>query len=302
MHGSDPQYPPGYSDGNQDGNRIHGTEYQSTGGPFDASVHGDAACVMCSRGGFASPYVQWGRSTCSNGHQTEYSGVVMGSLSTAYRTEHLCVSPERAVHAASSSGNDNGARLYTTEIKGGLPSLYPPLREVACATCLPPLGSGAVYTRWGSRECPQSSTRLYEGFMAGGGGGYNFVCLHPDPQHPAGHSDQFELGDALYGVQYASTGAVYTDEGEGYAACAVCQPMDGAVDVYTQWGRTSCSNEHRTEYNGWVMSQWRSHENVEENVCVDSERARRLDRASDGLSADPAMALLYVSDQGIGAL
>ena len=138
--------------------------------------------------------------------------------------------------------------------------------------------------------------------MAGGGGGFNFVCLHPEPQHPVGYSDAFEPGDALYGVQYASTGAVFTDAGGGYAACAVCQPADGAVDVYTQWGRTSCSNEHRTEYSGWVMSQWHNRENrVEENVCVDSARARRMDGTSDGLSADAAMARLYVTEMEGGA-
>ena len=137
--------------------------------------------------------------------------------------------------------------------------------------------------------------------MAGGGGGYNFVCLHEHPQHPTGCSDSFEPGDGLYGVQYASTGAVFSDEG-GYAACAVCQPADGAVDVYTQWGRTSCSNEHHTEYNGWVMSQHYNRDNrVEENVCVDSSLGRRVDRTSDALSSDPLMPRLYVSEMEAGA-
>ena len=53
MHASNPQYPDGYSDSNQHGNMLYGTEYKATGGPFDKNVNGDAACVMCSRGGFA---------------------------------------------------------------------------------------------------------------------------------------------------------------------------------------------------------------------------------------------------------
>ena len=91
------------------------------------------------------------------------------------------------MHKNSHSDSQSSAHLYMTETRYGLPPQYPPNREVACATCSPPLGSGAVYTRWGARDCPSNSTLLYEGVMAGGGGGYNFVCLHSDPQQPAAY-------------------------------------------------------------------------------------------------------------------
>ena len=256
---------------------------------------------MCSRGGYAKPYVQWGRTQCSNGHLTEYSGVVMGSFYTRYRSEHLCVDPEREIHSRSDDHAHYAAWLFTTEIGLGLPAdKYPQYREVACATCLPPLSSGAVYTRWGARTCPSSAALLYEGYMAGGGGGYNFVCLHSDAQHPAGYSDKFELGDTLNGVQYASTGIIFTDS-DGYAACGVCQPTDGAVDVYTQWGRTSCSNGHRTEYSGLVMSQYYSHSyKTEENVCVDNARDRRHDNTS-ALGPIQFLPRLYASEMRGGS-
>ena len=103
LHVTNPEYPLGYDDRDQVGSSLYGAEYYPTGGPFDRNIFGDAACVMCSHGGYAKPYVQWGRTQCSNGHLTEYSGVVMGSLdsSSAYRSEHLCVDAVRGVHSRS---------------------------------------------------------------------------------------------------------------------------------------------------------------------------------------------------------
>ena len=90
----------------------------------------------------------------------------------------------------------------------------------------------------------------------------------------------------------ADTGALDGNEG-GYAACAVCQPTDGAIEVYTQWGRTNCSSGHRTEYSGLVMAQRYSghgtYQRTTENVCVDLERARQADMPTghlpDGLGS-----------------
>ena len=203
MHSS-PQYPVGYNDGDQNGNLLYGTEYKSTSGPLDANVDGDAACALCARSRAAPTYIQWGRSTCSHGHTLEYTGIVMGDFHLGNPGEHLCMATERAVHSASVSSSGNGGRLYTTEIRGGFDSaVYPTNREISCVACTPSLGDGAVYTRWGSRTCPSSARLVYEGFMAGGGGGFNYVCLHNDPQHPAGFSDASEPGDGLYGVQCA---------------------------------------------------------------------------------------------------
>ena len=157
-----------------------------------------------------------------------------------------------------------------------------------------------MYTRWGARTCPSSAALLYEGYMAGGGGGYNFVCLHSDAQHPAGYSDKFELGDTLNGVQYASTGIIFTDS-DGYAACGVCQPTDGAVDVYTQWGRTSCSNGHQTEYDGLIMAQWyKRYGDPEEFVCVDLQRQRRVGNSQAPLGETQTIPRLYVTEMQEG--
>jgi hypothetical protein len=42
----------------------------------------DAACALCQRPGALQTYVQWGRTNCSNGHTTEYYGLIMASRSS----------------------------------------------------------------------------------------------------------------------------------------------------------------------------------------------------------------------------
>ena len=80
-------------------------------------------------------------------------------------------------------------------------------------TCALPVGYTAAFTRFGSRSCPEQSTHLYEGFTASKhyshpGGGMDFICMHPEPQFPPGHSDGDHNGNLLYGVEYENTGSV----------------------------------------------------------------------------------------------
>merc|ERR1712100_468795 len=70
-----------------------------------------------------------------------------------------------------------------------------------------------VYTRWGARDCPEGTTKLYEGFMAGKshsswGGGYNYLCMHNKPQYPNGFSNGNQNGNLLYGTEYERTGVL----------------------------------------------------------------------------------------------
>eukprot|EP01050_Picozoa_sp_SAG11_P038874 SAG11_NODE_16082_length_557_cov_1.006550_1_plen_44_part_01 len=44
MH-PEPEYPQGYSDSNNQGNLLFGTEYENTGA-IDANLNGDAACAV----------------------------------------------------------------------------------------------------------------------------------------------------------------------------------------------------------------------------------------------------------------
>ena len=135
---------------------------------------------------------------------------------------------------------------------------------------------GTVFTRWGSKSCPQNSTKLYDGFMAGSehdapGGGTNFLCMHPEPHYPSDYMDTNEDDvNSLHGVEYGKHGAldknIYYD-----AACVVCQ-HNTATSVYVQWGRVECSNGHLTQYSGLVMAS-RRQDTRTENICMDLERA-----------------------------
>ena len=148
-----------------------------------------------------------------------------------------------------------------------------------------------MYEHWGSRTCGTHATRLYEGFMAAPyysnqGGGSNYLCMHPDPTWPngAGNADNSDTNQArLYGVEYESVSSATNRD----AACAMC--MTNATDVYVQWGRTSCTNGHVTEYWGLIMAQSHSGQYRTTFVCVDTKQENRM----SGSTGDHDGALLY---------
>lgn len=83
----DPQEPPWHNDENNGGNLMYGVEFRHR-----MNKRSDAACVVCQRSGAVSTYVQWGRQTCTNGHQKEYNGNVMAHNSNdKARSEDICV-------------------------------------------------------------------------------------------------------------------------------------------------------------------------------------------------------------------
>ena len=130
-----------------------GVEYEDHGGHNSATFRlpngdGDAACTVCQRPAHQQTYVQWGRSSsCSNGHTTEYTGLVMASHYTQTKSEFVCVDRARAVHSRSSGANENGGLLYFTEMeRGAADEVYPENREVGCSVCSVRAGTGSVCT------------------------------------------------------------------------------------------------------------------------------------------------------------
>ena len=139
MH-PEPQFPANYSDNDQKSNELYGVEYMDTGA-LDNRHSQDAACVVCQHKTAKSVYVQWGRVSCSNGHVTQYSGLIMASGAKFYKMESICVDLERAVHSTSNSALTSSAKLFTTEFvsseKATDDQVYTDYREVACAVCSP---------------------------------------------------------------------------------------------------------------------------------------------------------------------
>jgi len=246
-------------------------------------------------------YVQWGRQHCTNGHELEYNGLVMGPHYSQRRSESVCVDYARQGHAKSDAGNQDGGLLYTTEMQGGSAdeAAYPHDLEVGCAVCSAPLGEGSVYPRWGSQECPSGVTTLYSGFMSSShyghnGGGANTLCMHPQGQLPQGASSADQNGNLLYGMEYQNSGAADASH-DVDAGCAMCL-RPGARQTYVQWGRQECTNGHTTEYNGLVMGTHYS-QHKSEHVCVDY--ARMGHAASNAGNQDGG--LLYTTEMQGGS-
>jgi hypothetical protein len=113
-------------------------EYQDTGA-IDLNHDREAACAVCELNHWESVYTQWGRSTtCTNGHITLYTGFIMAERYNHNKGEFICLDSERAVTPSSSSGNQNGGLLYTTEMEreSSNEEQYPHNVEVGCSVCV----------------------------------------------------------------------------------------------------------------------------------------------------------------------
>merc|ERR1719424_2339706 len=120
-------------------------QYQDSGVLASGTHHGvEAACAVCELGHWESVYTQWGRSsTCSNEHQTLYTGFVMSSYLYYYKSDFTCVDSERAASLYSNSGDNNGGGLYSTEMVvptgssmwGKADAPYRSNAEVGCVVC-----------------------------------------------------------------------------------------------------------------------------------------------------------------------
>ena len=83
-----------------------------TAGAFNEKGFG-LRCAMCQRVNTRQTYVQWGRQSCSSGHEVEYIGRMMATPQTAANrqrptSESICVDAAMARQAARS----NAAHLF----------------------------------------------------------------------------------------------------------------------------------------------------------------------------------------------
>jgi hypothetical protein len=266
--------------GDQNGALLYGTEYENTG---SADLHHDhdAACTVCAVMG--TSYTQWGRNVCPDGQKKEYSGYIMANHYTQYKSSFVCVDEERKFTSHSNTGNSNGNLWYTTEYElGALPgNVFSQDAEATCAQCTAS-DHAEVYIRWGHRECPDGATKFFTGYTAGShyghnGGGYNTLCLHPNPDLSFQHTGN-QNGALLYGTEYENTGSVDQNHDQD-AVCAVCGVQRGTT--YTQWGRNVCPRGQRMEYKGYVMS---THYTQKKStfVCVDEARMYTVNNGYHG--------------------
>ena len=219
---------------------------------------------------------------CSNGHTTQYSGLIMSSWHSSHKAENVCVDAQRArSNNQKTPVSVSGLHISVMRGRAKGEKKYPFGAVLSCAVCSP-VKPTRISTRWGSRKCSSSPQvrKLYDGFVAESrstrqqGGGANLLCMHPDPQHARRLSSKQDVTNRLFGEEYAASGIKALDKNPGGdAACAVCEYEDTSA-VYLQWGRVSCSNGHTTQYSGMIMTSLTRNYKTG-LICVDHQRAVR---------------------------
>ena len=133
---------------------------------------------------------------------------------------------------------------------------------------------GVVYTRWGSSSCPAvSGTTLVYAGRAGGthythsGGGANYLCMPLDPVYSTYQSGV--RGHAyVYGTEYEYPLLGSHDHN---VPCAVCLASTRET-VLMLPAKTSCPTSWTEEYEGYLMTDHRSHHRSRFE-CVDRSQA-----------------------------
>ena len=138
----------------------------------------------------------------------------------------------------------------------------------------PPTG-GAVYTRWGRTSCPsgQGTELLYSG-RAGGtnyqhkGGAANILCLPNDPQYSR-YGSGVTGYSPLTGVQYnVAVGQPLRTVHSHNMPCAACY-TSSRVTVLMIPAKLTCPTNWTTEYTGYIMADYHSHNGRYLYECID---------------------------------
>jgi hypothetical protein len=128
-------------------------------------------------------------------------------------TQFICVDSSDSVGnddkvvASSSADNSHASNLYPTEARGSVPG-YADNKEITCAQCSS--STGPTYVRWGRTTCPTAATLVYNGYTAGTlqsdtGGGYNYICLHNNPDNVAFSNNANSNSATIYRVEYETS-------------------------------------------------------------------------------------------------
>lgn len=266
----------GAQNDHQQGAYLYGFAYGTRGYGVEElqGVHSyGIPCAVCEakRG---DVFMVPGTTTCPKSFRDEYNGyLVTVRNGNYYRGEYVCLDRKAQIGAQRGSGS----LWVPTEFKcGSLPCPpYTASRKVTCVVCSPP-GSrtGVVFTRWGKRSCPSSSTEVYSGrsvgpFYNAKGSGANPLCLVPIPLY-FHHHDGDESPAELYGAQYATNdfGLRSLQHIHYYTiACALCFLQDKSAVIMSP-GQPHCPADYRLQYWGYLFAAHSGH-HKSNWVCID---------------------------------
>ena len=140
------------------------------------------------------------------------------------------------------------------------------------------ISDGAVFTRWGRKECPDNDTEMiYSGFMGGGsytesGAAVNYLCLPPDPQpYVLTASVDHTRKATLMGVEYESPqAAIYGQTPGNDVPCAICRSRSAKSSLMVP-ARNTCYTGWRKQYQGILSAGYFDHASGTELICVDDK-------------------------------
>ena len=127
-----------------------------------------------------------------------------------------------------------------------------------------PRGGGAVYTRWGRSDCPNTpGTRLVYAGRAGGsffttkGGASNYLCMPENPDYSQ-YTPGVQGWSPVHGAEYQTQGS-YSNSPFGHllddnVPCVVCQVTIRDTMLMIP-AKTQCPDSWIKEYAGYLMTE-----------------------------------------------
>ncbi|XP_021341112.1 short-chain collagen C4-like [Mizuhopecten yessoensis] len=134
---------------------------------------------------------------------------------------------------------------------------------------------GAVYVRWGRKDCPADNTTelVYSGYTGGSyydstGAASNYVCLPPDPLWGPHKNLRSYQPAYMYGTEYEDPTLFGVNDYSEDAPCAVCRTSEHSTSVMIP-ARTECYAGWEKAYYGSLSANDANHKAASEYVCVD---------------------------------
>ncbi|XP_052705274.1 uncharacterized protein LOC128181066 [Crassostrea angulata] len=294
-----------YKDGT-DGSKayIYGAEYETgdLSGKWLKLHDHDVPCAVCLVRNRSVVKMFPATKVCKDGWKFEYHGYLMaGYHGHAAGTTYTCIDNDPESLHGGGNINSNGYLLYMVEARCG--SLKcPPYVEgreiimklilflmiVAAAQAGTNTGqckemlqdtsnSSAVYTRWGSKNCPGSADLVLSGYVGGSlfshtGAAVEPLCLPRNPEW-GDYRDETDGAKAyIYGAEYQTgdSAGKLINLHDHDVPCAVCLVRNRSV-VKMFPARKTCDKGWKHEYHGYLMAGYYNHSAGTSYTCVDGD-------------------------------
>jgi len=216
----------------------------------------------------------------------EYNGwLVAEKYSHTHKTEYVCLDRTPTPYRYGSSGDQNGALMYTAEVitvatEGPSYQNYSAnrMREIGCAVCSFP--QTTTFINYGRKNC--SGTRglvgnVYSGFVGGSdyrhsGNGMNYLCMPNEMQSVGSAANAGYTGDGskIVATRYERRtnpiNAAHSAANAKVVACSVCEVE--YQETMMKPAVQECPSGWEKIYQGYIMAAWYNDNSETESVCV----------------------------------